>query len=278
MDYKNYLQHLKKHTRYDFSGYSDNSIHRRIQKVLTDHHLNVEQLIEKTKYDQLFVEKMVEEITVNTTELFRNPEVWIDLYHKYKSFLKNKKQINIWHAGCSSGQEVYSNLIILNELGLLDRVKIVGTDLNIKMLSASKKGRYNYKFNRQYIENFNKVLNSKKNGSPKVPFEKYFTINEQEDCLEVNDFLRAIPLFRRHDLVQEKIPFYNKFDVIFCRNVLIYFNAELQSKIIQQFYNQLFVGGIMILGNHEGINGFFKTKFLKNGPAFVKNNAYHLKY
>jgi chemotaxis protein methyltransferase CheR len=277
MDLKHYLQELKEHSNYDFCDYSDNSITRRLNKVMRDHRLTLDQLIEKTKTDAFFVEQLVQEITVNTTELFRDPEIWKDLYANYLPSLKKKKYVTIWHAGCSSGQEVFSNLILLNELGLLDRSHVYATDLNGHVLDLAKKGKYRYKFNQQYIENFNQVLNSS-DREPAISFEKYFEISKNKDYIKVVDFIRKFPHFLKHDLVKEKELNSSKFDIIFCRNVLIYFNSDLQTKITQRFFNQLYVGGMLILGNHEGLNGFFKAKFEKNGPVFIKNNTFHFKY
>nr|WP_321407199.1 CheR family methyltransferase [uncultured Carboxylicivirga sp.] len=277
--FRDYLDELKKHTPYDFSEYSDNSIHRRIRKILKDYDITMQQLLEKTKTDEDFVEKVVEEITVNTTELFRDPEVWTSVYDKLYTGIKGKKNINIWHAGCSSGMEVYSNLILLSELGFLDRVKVYGSDINARMIRQAKMGKYALKFNLAQLKAFNKALKKKPIiGISEIDFTKYFDFDEGEDSLVVKEFLRKIPWFVKHDLVQEEIPFYNKFDIIFCRNVLIYFNASLQSKLFKRFHDQMFPGGYLLLGNHEGMSGFYKTKFSKNGPLFVKNNSFHFKY
>jgi len=278
MDFKHYLQVLKEHTPYDFSNYSDNSIKRRLQKVITDNDLTMEELLEKTQTNEYFVEQLVEDITVNTTELFRDPELWVDFYEKLFPLLKNKKTINIWHAGCSSGMEVYSNMIILNELGLLERAKIFATDISGGMVKSCKKGIYRYEFNKGQITAFEKVL--KKNpilGISKIDFTKYFEVDKVHDRLIVKDFLIKKVDVRQHDLVQQSIPFYNKFDLVFCRNVLIYFNAALQSKIYQTFHNQMYPNGALILGNHESLTGFFKTKFKKNGPIYLKTNAFNFK-
>ncbi len=271
--FKEYLQILKDSSPYDFSEYSDNSIFRRLHKVMRDYHISLNELVKKTKTDRDFVEEIVEAITVNTTELFRDPSVWMFILEKLLPPLANKPNINIWHAGCSSGQEVYSNLILLDHLGLLEHSNIYATDISQKVLDQAKKGVYKYRFNLNYIENFNQVLNLKN----KEDFSKYFDINESEDKIVVKDFLRKIPKFIKHDLVQEKMPFYNKFDIIFCRNVLIYFNTGLQSRIIQRFYDNLFPGGSLVLGTHEAITGFFKTKFIKTGLIYSKSNVFHFK-
>jgi len=274
---KTYLKELKKYSQYDFCEYSDSSIYRRINKVLVDHKLSLDELMDKTRTDSMFVEHIVQEITVNTTEFFRDPEMWRELYLKHFPQLKKKKIVNVWHAGCSSGQEVYSNNIILNEIGLLDRSRIVATDLNNKMLRLAKKGEYNHRHNKKIIDNYNAVINEKKL-TGKVRFDKYFDFHEDTDIVKVKDLLKKNIDFKRHDLVKDKLNNYQKFDVIFCRNVLIYFNASLQARILKRFYDQLTNGGMLILGNHEGLTGFFKTKFIKNGPVFIKNNAFHFEY
>lgn len=277
--FRDYLNELKKHTPYDFSEYSDNSINRRLHKILKDYDISMDQLLERTKSDQAFVEKVVEEITVNTTELFRDPDVWTALYDNIYSSLKSKKTINIWHAGCSSGMEVYSNLIILNELGLLERAKVFGTDINARMVAQAKSGKFALQFNKLQLDAFKDSLKKRPiQGVSSIDFDKYFDINRDEDTLIAKDFLRKVPWFVKHDLVNEEIPFYNKFDLIFCRNVLIYFNSSLQSKIFKRFHDQMYAGGCLLLGNHEGMSGFYKTKFSKSGPVFVKNNSFHFKY
>lgn len=274
---KSFLQELKNHSSYDLCEYSDSSIYRRVNKILQDHNLSLDQLIAKAKTDSLFVERIIQDITVNTTEFFRDPEVWRELYHKYYPTLQKKKHINIWHAGCSSGQEVYSNLILLNELNMFDKSNVIATDLNSSMLKVAKSGKYNIKQNQIYSKNFNTVLNNKSNGSNML-FENYFEEGDNNNTIEVKRFLKKQTNFHRHDLVKGEIKSKTKFDIIFCRNVLIYFNSKLQTKILQQFHNKLNNGGMLILGNHEGLNGFFKTKFIKDGPVFIKNNTFHFQF
>ena len=272
IDFKEYLNVIKEHSQYDFSDYSDNSISRRVQKVMRDYNMSYEDLVEKTKNDITFVEQIVDALAVNTTELFRDPTLWRFLLEKIYPTLKKKATLNIWHAGCSSGQEVYSNIIMLDHLNMLDRTTIYASDISKKILDQAKKGVYKYDFNKNYIDNFNQVFFGKN-----VDFKKYIDINEHEDKFTIKDFLKEKVKFIRYDLVQEELPFYNKFDIIFCRNVLIYFNINLQSKIINRFYQNLFPGGILCLGAHETISGFYKTKFMKNGLVFNKSNGFHLK-
>ncbi len=279
MDFKHYLQVLKEHTPYDFSNYSDNSIKRRLQKVIADNGLTVEELLEKTKSDKGFIERFVEDITVNTTELFRDPELWPAYYEKIVPILKGKKSFNIWHAGCSSGMEVYSNMILLNELGLLDKARVYATDLSANMVRQCKLGSYRYEFNRRQLDEFKRVLKKNPiNGISEIDFSKYFDIDMGSDRIRVKDFLKEKVDVRQHDLVQESSPFYNKFDIIFCRNVLIYFNAKLQTKVYQMFHRKLYPKGLMVLGNHESLTGFYNTKFNKYGSVYMKSNSFHFKY
>ena len=272
IDFKEYLKVLKEHSPYDFSDYSDNSISRRVHKVMRDFRISFDELIEKTKNDGAFVEQIVQSLAVKTTELFRDPQLWKFLMEKIYPAFQKRANINIWHAGCSSGQEVYSNLILLDYMKLLDKTTIFATDLSKKVLDQAKKGVYKYNFNKGYIDNFNQVFSHRE-----IDFKNYIDINEQEDKLMIKGFLPEKVKFIKHDLVQEQLPFYTKFDIIFCRNVLIYFNISLQSKIINCYYQNLFPGGMLILGIHETITGFYKTKFLKNGLVYNKSNAFHFK-
>ena len=279
ISYSDFLLELKKHTPYDFMEYSHNSIHRRITKVLTDYALDLDQMVERIKTDSDFVEKIVEEITVNTTELFRDPDVWVYLYENVYPKLKNKKSINIWHAGCSSGQEVYSNMILLNELGLLDKCKIFATDLNQRVLNSAKSGKYKYRFNKKYIDNFTHVISKVSfQGDNPNPFEKYFVINEEEDTMQILSEFRKIPDFKKHDLVSVHSPFAHKFDIIFCRNVLIYFNTGLQDRIVKLFHEHTFDGGFLILGAHENLSGFFKTKYIRESFVYKRTGIFHMKF
>ncbi len=274
--FKTFLEELKKNTQYNFCEYSDNSIQRRIEKILKDYDFGKEELIERIKTDPVFVDNLVDEITVNTTELFRNPETWEYLYKSIFPLLHKKTTINIWHAGCSTGQEVYSNLILFHELGLLDKVKVVASDLSQKVIQIAQKGQYNYSFNKQYINAYTSLM--KKLKPDANSFDFFCDIDKFEDKFIFKDFLTSKPIFKRHDLVEEDIPFFQKFDIIFCRNVLIYFNPDLQMRIVKKFYDKLFDGGVLVIGSHEALHGFFKTRFVKHGMVYNKSNTFHFKY
>lgn len=268
------LEILKESSPYDFTGYSNNSLDRRIDKILEDNNLTTEQLIYKLKTNEEFVEYFVEAITVNTTELFRDPEMWKRLIAELDN-LKNKPSINIWHAGCSTGQEVYSNIILLNQLGLLEKANIYASDISKIAIKKAKKGIYPYKFNiEKYLDNYEKVFDKETS----YDFYKYFNVDETEDILTINEsFLDKVNFFH-HDLIKGKLPVDIKFDIIFCRNVLIYFSNHLQNEIANRFYKRISTGGYLILGAHESLSGFFKTKFTEKHLLYIKNNMFHFKY
>jgi chemotaxis protein methyltransferase CheR len=264
---------LKSSSEYDFSDYSDKSLKRRLVKVMADNQCDLKILVNRIKSDKKFVEKVVKEITVNTTELFRDPPVWQNLRHKILPLFQNNQKINIWHAGCSSGQEVYSMLILLNEMGLLEKSKIMATDLNNDVLDISKSGSYKFRFNIGYLDNFDKVIRENPFNYEEynnVPYEKYFTIDKVKDVISMKHFLRDKVMFRKHDLVKDGMLNYVKFDLIMCRNVVIYFNYDLQNRIFEMFHENLFTGGCLVLGLHETIMGPVASKFEKRGQVYFK--------
>jgi len=264
---------LKNSSGYDFSEYSEKSLKRRLAKVLMDNKTDLPGLINEIKRNQQFAEKIVKDITVNTTELFRDPPVWQILRYKILPTFRDYKVINIWHAGCSTGQEVYSMMILLNEMGILDKAKIFGTDINGDVLDTARKGFYKYRFNIGYLDNFDKVIKENPFNYEKyndVPYTKYFEIDKSRDFLKMNLFLTEKPVFKKHDLVRDNNIFFNKFDIVFCRNVIIYFNYNLQNKVFNLFQGSIYEGGYLVLGMHETILGPHTASFEKREQVYVK--------
>ena len=144
-DIINFNNAVKEVSSYNLSDYSKKSLGRRIEKILSDYKMTIDSLIKKIKLDSNFLEKIIKNITVNTTELFRDPKIWQSVKYRVLRKLKNKDTINIWHAGCSTGQEIYSMLIILHELGIANKANILATDINTDVIEIAKKGEYIYK-------------------------------------------------------------------------------------------------------------------------------------
>lgn len=273
-DYQLFLFSLKNLSKYDFSQYSEKSLKRRLIKVLADNRLTITGLLNRMKNEEGFIEKVVKEITVNTTELFRDPQVWQAMKYAILPKLKNNSVINIWHAGCSTGQEVYSMLILLKELDLLDKAKVYATDLNSDVLDQARQGLYKYRFNINYLDNFDKVIKENPYNFEEyndVPYDKYIEIDKVNDSIKINESLRSKPIFKKHDLVTEENTLYVKFDIIMCRNVIIYFNYDLQNRVFDLFHKNLYDTGCLVLGLHETILGAYSVKFQKKGQAYYKS-------
>lgn len=272
-DLQYFINTIKSVSKYDFSEYSEKSLKRRLQKILEDYNLDIISLLTTLRLDRDFLEKVVKEITVNTTELFRDPPVWHLLRSRILPRFKNNKTINIWHAGCSTGQEVYSMLILLNEMGMLEKAKIFATDINSDVLDVAKQGVYKYRFNLGYLDNFDKVIKENPLNFEEyndVPYEKYFDIDKVRDTITIKKNLTELPIFRKHDLVMDGNLFFAKFDLILCRNVIIYFNYSLQNKVFELFHNNLYSKGVLLLGMHETILGPWASRFERLGQAYIK--------
>lgn len=273
LELQQFISAVRNCSSYDFSEYSDKSLKRRLAKVLVDYKLDIQGLISQIRNSNQMLEQVVRDITVNTTELFRDPHIWQHIKYVLLPKLKTQPTINIWHAGCSSGQEVYSMLIVLNELNLLEKTKVYASDLNTDVLHTAKKGVFKYRFNIAYLDNFDKALKENPLNYEEyydVPYSKYFDIDQDKDQIKIHPFLIDKPVFKKQDLVKEGNPFFVKFDLIICRNVIIYFNYDLQNKIFDLFYNNLYPNGYLWLGMHESIMGPFASKFEKVGHFYQK--------
>ena len=272
-DILTFIKTLRDYGGYEFSNYSDKSFMRRVEKILMDNRIDLKTLITRVKFDPNFLEEVVKDITVNTTELFRDPQVWHAIKYRILPRLASKREINIWHAGCSTGLEVYSMMILLNELGMLYRSHLYATDLNTDVLKTAQKGVYSYRSVSEYLDNFNKVLCENPYNFDEhlvVSYEKYFEINKVKDTFKIKpDFLDKA-VFKKHDLVLDPNPFDIKYDIILCRNVLIYFNNTLQNKLFMDFWNYLDTNGSLVLGIHESIIGPVTAKYDKKGLIYNK--------
>lgn len=188
--------------------------------------------------DRLFLKDFIDDLTVNLTELFRNPEFWLEIGKILPEYSRNKT-LRIWHAGCSTGEEVYTMAMLLHETGMLMNTELLGTDLSSRVLEKAKLGDY-FQNKAKYCKSLLEVL-------PNVDITKYFT--EDENTFTVKRSLRANVTFRKQDLTKQA-PI-GTFDIILCRNVMIYFDDSLKLKVIESFYNSLPEGGLFILGFYD---------------------------
>lgn len=260
-----FIEETRKISEYDFSGYSLKSFTRRLEKILSDNNTDIESLIKKMEKNKKFLETVVKEITVNTTEPFRTPSLWKVLIPIMRDKLSKLDSINIWHAGCSSGQEVYSMLMLLYEMGLFHKTKIYGSDLNEDVLEVARSGKYRIHDFDEYWNNFKDSMSE----FPKFNYDEYLDINKRRGIVKVKSFLVEKPVFVKHNLIQDGNIFGVKFDMIMCRNVLIYFDHELQDKIFNFFYENLTEKGILVIGKHESILSPIQRKFDRVDSIYV---------
>lgn len=271
-DVELFINTLKEHSCYDFSNYSPGTLKNKLSKILRLNNLSLKQLTDKIIKERQFTENIIKILTVSTTELFRDTDLWVNLRDEILPIFKENDSISLWHPGCSTGLEVYSMMMLLNELNMLEKSKIYATDINPDVLNIAKKGIYNYQNNKICINNFEKVINSgsgeKRNQN--VYYNQYLTINKYSDELKMSPLLLKKPVFKRSDLIKDGNPFNLRYDLIVCRNVIIYYNDDLQNKLLNLFYRNLHPGGCLILGAHEEIKGICEKYFEKRYHVYFK--------
>jgi chemotaxis protein methyltransferase CheR len=272
-DITRFQETIRNHSGYDFTDYSPTSLRRRLTKILLEYDVDMEGLRSRMESDGDFLEKTVRKLTVHTTELFRDPNTWKKIRDELLPTWKEKESIHIWHPGCSTGQEVYSMMILLDDMGMLEKAHIYGSDLNPHVIEVARQGRYKYHFNQSYLENFDKVLLNGSGESVRIikkHWKKYFSVDESRDAIQMNKSLCSKPVYKKLDLVQDPNLFLVKFDLIVCRNVIIYFNYKLQNRVFELFHDNLTDKGVLILGVHESIMGPYSRRFKKEVPFYFR--------
>lgn len=241
------------HTRYeyDFRLYQRDSLKRRVEQFMIKHRIVdtkifvVLVLFNKSAFRSLFLD-----LSINVTEFFRDVEASKKMIEIINKEHKNCYNIRIWSAGCSSGEEGYSTAIILNELGLLHKSIIYSTDFNPIVIEEAKNSIYS-------LERFNKAKEAYERLDFKTPLKNYFEINTK--FVKVKEHLKQNVLFFVHNLEKDSV--FNEFDMIECKNVMIYFNEELKQNIFKIFYDSLKFGGHLFLGPSEMLPSNFEDRF-----------------
>ncbi|MXV15095.1 CheR family methyltransferase [Hufsiella ginkgonis] len=229
---------------FSFNGYTRASLKRRITRIMQLYNLSFFDLKALLINKQDFFEEFLTEITVNVTEMFRDPHFFSAVRKKVFPYLASYQRIKIWNAGCSSGEELYSFAIMLEEEDLYSRSFLYGTDINSKVLDFAKKGIYDLRKMKQNSENYQQA------GASSSLSDYYTAVY---DAASIQHRLKQNTLFSVHNLVSDGV--FNEFQLISCRNVLIYFNAELQRKVIRLFYDSLCPLGFLCLGSKETLRG-----------------------
>lgn len=237
---------------YDFFHYSRNLIEKKVIQFMIDNNLDdITEVIKILLDDYNQFNRFLLGISISVTSFFRDPKFYQSIKTNILPILKTYPFLKVWHAGCSTGEEVYSIAMLLNEFDLLKNTNIYGTDINSKSLAAAKNGIYSIHDFKTCVENFTSIDNPHS-------IAKYFTIDKHQ--VKINQFIKPNILFSYHNLVSDHS--FGEMNVIFCRNVLIYFSYELQNKVISLLYHALRTNGFLCLGKCESIIHFdFKNKF-----------------
>lgn len=237
---------------YDFRNYGKAHIKRRIIHRLSTSKLNnISELQHKIIYDKEYLKTILEDLSITVTEMFRDPEFYKAVKHEIFPLLKTYPYFKIWHAGCATGQEVYSMAILLKEEGIYDRAQIYATDFNQLALQKAKDGIYPIDRIKEYTQNYQKA-------GGKNSFSDYYTAKYESVIIDKS--LKKNIVFADHNLVTDGV--FAEVNMIICRNVLIYFNKELQDRVLKLFEDSLIAGGFLCLGSKESM------RFAKNYNNF----------
>ncbi|HKG07407.1 MAG TPA: protein-glutamate O-methyltransferase CheR [Pedobacter sp.] len=245
---------------FDFGDYSSASLKRRVTRIMQLQKLDLLDLRTLLTNNIDYFESFLIQVTVNVTEMFRDPPFYQSLAANVIPYLRSYQRIKVWNAGCSTGEELYSFAILFSEENLYERSFFYGTDINSDVLDYAKNGIYELQKMKQYSENYQKT------GTIHT-LSDYYTA--KYDAAKINHSLKKNVLFSVHNLASDSV--FNEFQVISCRNVLIYFNADLQKRVIDLFYNSLANFGFLCLGSKETLRNNDSERFK---IIDKKNNIY----
>ena len=237
------LEGIYRHYGFDFRSYAYASIRRRLWKrIEAEGFHSITALQDHVLHDPDMMEKLLLDLSINVTAMFRDPKFYVAFREQVIPLLRTYPFIRLWHAGCSTGEEVYSMAILLEEEGLYERARIYATDINDVVIQRAKSGIFPLDRMQEYTENYI-------NAGGKRSFSEYYTA-KYDGALFSPGLLRNI-VFSQHNLVTDRS--FAEFNVILCRNVLIYFDKKLQNRVHQLFYESLSTFGILALGSKESL-------------------------
>ncbi|MVM37335.1 protein-glutamate O-methyltransferase CheR [Spirosoma sp. HMF3257] len=234
---------IHQHYGYDFSNYARASLERRVIRCMQQASLKTTyELTYNLINDKSFFDWFLQSLTVNVTEMFRDPAFYRDLREKVLPKLASYPVIKIWHAGCATGEEVFSMAILLAEAGLLERSRLYATDLNPANLEQARQGIIPLQQMKAYTDNY--MQSGGKNA-----FSSYYTALYEHAIIR-KEFRTNIVL-AQHNLAVDQV--FNEFQLICCRNVLIYFDRNLQNRAFQLFHDSLSPLGYLAIGTKESM-------------------------
>ncbi len=225
-------------TNIDLNSYKERQMKRRIEALISKHGISsFSDYVKKIKSEKAAYDEFINYITINVSEFFRNPEQWTLLEKEVIPYLTEHfgRDLKIWSAACSTGDEPYSLVMLLSRFLPLNKIKILATDIDRQVMAKAQTGLYHVKSLKALPE---ELLN------------KYFTmVNSQ--TYQISDAVKACVEFKQHDLLRDSYP--TGCDMIVCRNVLIYFTDEAKNKIYSDFHKALKKDGLLFVGSTEQI-------------------------
>lgn len=256
IDYQEFKRLAGQLVGIDLSEYKSQQMDRRIHSLMQSWEVNnYDYCLELLKTNPQRYKEFVKKLTINVSEFFRNPERFEELWRRViPELLNNNSHLRIWSAGCSNGAEPYSVALIVQELGAVDRVEIFGTDIDQVILAKAREGVYEY--------------NDLKNLPPQL-VAKYFTFKNNRYYLI--DTVKSMVEFLTHNLLKD--PFLSSFDLIICRNVVIYFTEEAKKVLYQKIYDSLKPGGYLLVGGTEPLLNYKKLGFISNSASFYQKSV-----
>ncbi len=237
------LEGIFRNYGFDFRSYAYASVRRRLWKRIEAEGLpTVSALQARVLHEPQLMEKLLLDLSINVTAMFRDPGFYRAFRETVVPLLRTYPFIRLWHAGCATGEEVYSMAILLKEEGLYDRCRIYATDINEVVLQKAKEGIFPLDRMQEYTENYISA-------GGKRAFSDYYLAKYGGAIFD--DALTRNVVFSLHNLVGDRS--FAEFNVILCRNVLIYFDKSLQARVHGLFYDSLAMFGILVLGSKESL-------------------------
>ncbi len=236
------LEGIYRYYGFDFRNYAYSFLRRRIwNRVELERLNNISGLQEKVLHQPETASKLFNDLSITVTEMFRDPGFFAAFRAKVIPMIRGYSPVRIWHAGCATGEEVYSMAILLHEEGLYQKVRIYATDINETMLTKAKQGIFPLERMQAYTKNYLAAGGTK-------AFSEYYTVKKNRGVVFDPGLSKNI-VIAPHNLAIDRS--FNEFQVIVCRNVIIYFNRFLQDHVYGLFYESLSPEGFLCLGSKE---------------------------
>lgn len=273
-NYEDLVSFFYKKTKINLALYKENQMKRRIETFIAQEigDVDYKSFIERLDKDIDLLNRFKDRITINVTEFYRNPNMWDNLRANVIPYLlktSKKKKLNIWSAGCSTGEEPYSLAMLLEDEFSHVEWKILATDLDELVLKKCKSGRYSL-YQVDTLDEKKKKKYFKEVPSSQISSSEGFLASEK--VFEISPELRKNIEFKQHNLLEDKFP--SDVDLILCRNVVIYFTEDTKSELYQRFSNSLRQDGILVIGNTEHIVDYRSKGFEKMADwTFKKING-----